>query len=226
MPAGVPATVFLPMDFIQKGKWLWHDLINFVINNTHQVRCCFDGKTFDLSNANGKQVLREYLATICKGLTTVKRDQFIAHTIRELNVEVPEHPTSDYAPMRTDQLLEMSKFNISYGAHTCTHPILTQIPAREALLEIMESKARAEDILMDSISAFAYPNGTRNDFNETIKDQVKVSGFECAMSMIYGLNDRNTDRYELRRVPIGGNSFVRFVQDLSGLVAFRNSLRK
>ena len=119
----------------------------------------------------------------------------------------------------------MSRYGITFGAHTYTHPILTKIPLDEAFQEISRSKNRIENVLQQTTSAFCYPNGKKCDFDENIKAIVKECGFICAMSMIYGINNSNSDRYALRRMAVRG-SFSHFLQDVSGFGALRNKLRE
>jgi peptidoglycan/xylan/chitin deacetylase (PgdA/CDA1 family) len=119
----------------------------------------------------------------------------------------------------------MSKFKVDYGAHTCTHPILTKIDPDEALWEIKKSKERIEEAIQRDIQAFCYPNGKENDFNENIKAMVRKCGFKCAMSMIYGMNNSETDLYALRRMA-DREAFTHFVHDVSGFGELRSSFRK
>ena len=142
-----------------------------------------------------------------------------------MHVTAPDHPTSEYAPLTWTQILEMSKFGVDYGAHTCTHPILTKIDSQEALWEIKESKRRIEELIQRDIWAFCYPNGKKDDFNENIKAMVRECGFKCAMSMIYGMNNSETDPYALRRIA-DRETFIHFVHDISGFGELRSSLRR
>ena len=222
----VPVTIFLAADFINKGMWLWHDLLNFGINNTSRTDFTFDGNFFDLKTYSGRSSLKLFLDKICTSCTTLERDLFIDQVMKELNVSVPPHPTVEYAPLTWNQIREISKSGISYGAHTCTHPILSRIPSHEALREIRESKYRIEAVTQNEVLAFCYPNGTVNDFNEEVKEMVEECGFACAMSMIYGMNNLKTDKYALRRMPANGTSFAHFMHDVSGFGVLRRSLLK
>jgi peptidoglycan/xylan/chitin deacetylase (PgdA/CDA1 family) len=221
-----PATVFLTVDFIDNGMWLWHDLLNYGINSTSRKDITFNGRIFDLTNQVDKSALKLLLDNICTSIGTTERDIFSDHFLKELKVSVPEHPTPDYAPLTWDKIIEMSEFGISYGAHTCTHPILSKIAPHEALKEIRDSKQHLEAVVQKDILAFCYPNGTEKDFNEDIKKMVKECGYFCAMSMIYGMNDLKSDRYALRRMHANSSSFVHFIQDVSGFGLLRRSLRK
>ena len=90
--------------------------------------------------------------------------------------------------------------NISFGAHTVTHPILTRMPFAEAVVEIVASKEIIESKLGRPVRLFAYPNGTRDDFNDQIKQVIREAGFACAVTTIDGSNSIDTDPFEFRRI--------------------------
>jgi peptidoglycan/xylan/chitin deacetylase (PgdA/CDA1 family) len=88
---------------------------------------------------------------------------------------------------------------VEFGAHTLSHPKLTEIDARDARREIVDSKKLIEKKLKRRVSVFAYPYG---DFNGKVKNVVKEAGFSCAVSCISGGNDKNTGIFELRRIGV------------------------
>jgi peptidoglycan/xylan/chitin deacetylase (PgdA/CDA1 family) len=222
----VPATVYLTADFIDKGIWLWHDLLNFGLKNTVLNKFTLNGRSFDLTNISGKSRLKLYLDQVCTSVAPIERDELINQVLEELRVKVPERPTPEYAPLTWNQILEMSKHGISFGSHTCSHPILSKLPTQDALYEIKESKKRLEDFMQREILSFCYPNGKEGDFNEHIKLLVKEAGFAGAMSLIYGMNDLKSDPYELRRMALDGRFYIHFLHDVSGFGELRNSLRR
>jgi len=104
------------------------------------------------------------------------------------------------ATLNWTEIIEMSKRGIHFGAHTITHPILTEIPFNEAKKEIRDSKLKLEEHL-GKISLFAYPRGEKDDFNENIKKVVECH-FSCACTTISGTNNSNTDRFALKRTVV------------------------
>lgn len=83
------------------------------------------------------------------------------------------------------QLRKLSD-DFEIGAHTMTHPRLAQITAREADIEIGESKKYMERLLDKEVSSFCYPGGSRTFLNE---QQVRKYGFKLA---------RTVDRFEFK----------------------------
>jgi len=83
------------------------------------------------------------------------------------------------------------------GAHTCTHPRLTQIPRSAAREEIRTSKFKLEDLFGRPIRHFCYPYG---DWNPAVRDMVVDAGFLTACTTESGLNRRGGDPFRLRRI--------------------------
>jgi peptidoglycan/xylan/chitin deacetylase (PgdA/CDA1 family) len=130
------------------------------------------------------------------------RDDVIQQIMAKLRLR--GEPCSFAQKLSWPEILEMARDNISFGSHTVTHPILTRMPVVDAVREITDSKETIERHLKVPVKLFAYPNGSRTDFNGTIKDILKQIGFCCAVSTLWGANDRDTDAFELRRVRLWG----------------------
>ena len=93
----------------------------------------------------------------------------------------------------------MAAHGIEFGGHTVTHPFLSKLTRPEACWEVSECKRRIEEELQRPAEYFAYPNGREEDFAAFNKDLLRAAGYRAAMTTIWGINDRSTDRMELRR---------------------------
>jgi peptidoglycan/xylan/chitin deacetylase (PgdA/CDA1 family) len=84
----------------------------------------------------------------------------------------------DFLPERMSdtQLRELATRH-EIGAHTLTHPTLTEIPLEQARAEIAGSKAWLEDVLGHSVATFCYPKG-RN--NPALQKLVQDAGYTMA----------------------------------------------
>ena len=91
---------------------------------------------------------------------------------------------------------EMHSYGIVFGAHTMTHPDLTQLPLDKVEQEILASKEIIEDALGMLVSTFAYPYGRYNDL---VREVVKRN-FTCACSDKLGLTRMGSDPYTIERV--------------------------
>jgi len=60
-------------------------------------------------------------------------------------------------------------------------------------------KRRIEVELQGPVGHFAYPNGRDEDFAPWNKEVLRSAGYKAAVTTLWGVNDKSTDRMELRR---------------------------
>ena len=95
-----------------------------------------------------------------------------------------------------NEIQEMHRWGIDFGAHTLTHPDLTRLPRARAEAEICTSKATIEDALGAEVTSFAYPFGrSDSDTREIVR-----RNFACAWSDKLDLLNGRSDLYALERV--------------------------
>jgi len=134
-----------------------------------------------------------------------------------------------YEDMLTlEQIRQMQPHKILFGSHTISHPILTELDKEAAFREIAGSKKELETKLNSTVQFFAYPKGKRYHFNGAIKAFVKEAGYEAAFCTENGYVDKDSDRFEVRRIGIRNVPMFVFKTRLSGIFESRPvySLRK
>jgi peptidoglycan/xylan/chitin deacetylase (PgdA/CDA1 family) len=94
---------------------------------------------------------------------------------------------------------EMQEDGISFGSHSLSHPRLSQIDSDKARFEIRKSKEILQSRLGREIDFFAYPYG---DMNEAVEKMVKEAGYKAAVWAWGGINRKDTNIYQLRRIPV------------------------
>jgi len=85
------------------------------------------------------------------------------------------------------------------GAHTLTHPHLSELPAATAAHELSASKAALEQRLGVAVQSFAYPYG---DLSPETKRLVAAAGFRYAVATDTGGQHLEDDRLQIFRVNI------------------------
>ena len=83
------------------------------------------------------------------------------------------------------------------GSHTCSHPRLTQLNRPQQAREIADSKRRLEDMFGVPVRHFCYPYG---DFSQSVAEVVAEAGYATACTLLGGVNNASTARFELRRI--------------------------
>jgi len=227
----MPATIFVTVGPLDGEVSLW----------TEEIRGALwasSGQALDLQAMGwGAWPLRtdtERLACLyavkhrLKALPDAERQRTLREIIQRLG---SRGKTAVQEQMLTwDMVREMSKRGITIGAHTVSHKILTQIAPQEVDWEIRESKHRIEQRLGEPVRHFAYPNGTRADWDSQIQGAVKQAGFETACTTLRGSNPVGQDAYALRRLeitdagctdPRGRFSAAMFAAQLAGVFGGR-----
>ncbi len=88
---------------------------------------------------------------------------------------------------------------VEIGAHTLTHPVLSDLAPDQQQHEIGGSKRRLEALVGRNITSFAYPYGKKMHYNGDTVKTVRGNGFSCACSNFGGLVTRTSDRFALPR---------------------------
>ena len=101
--------------------------------------------------------------------------------------------------MTVEQLREWHAGGMEVGAHTRTHPRLTQCDEKQLRDEIHGSKAELEDLLALPVSQFCYPYGDQND---RVVAATREAGFNAATTTHRGRAIPGSDPWRLPRIQV------------------------
>ncbi len=119
-----------------------------------------------------------------------------------------------------NEIIEMSEF-IDFQSHTMYHPCLDTCEDEEAFNELSQSKKNIEEKFGFKINAIAFPNG---NFNEKTIALTKEAGYQCSLTVKYGVNNLKSDLYRLKRISMNDtNNHDEFVLRSSGVYGFIKS---
>jgi len=112
---------------------------------------------------------------------------------------------------------------VEFGAHTRTHPDLTEISPEQAGEEIHLSKMELEVGLGVEVHTFAYPYG---HLNHHVKESVRQAGFRYGVALHSGPLAVHEDPLHVRRIVVFPNTTMRrFRRKVSGGYARLSSSR-
>jgi peptidoglycan/xylan/chitin deacetylase (PgdA/CDA1 family) len=100
------------------------------------------------------------------------------------------------------ELGELAAAGMTIGAHTMSHPVLSQLPAESAFAEISESKACLESTLQETVWAFAYPFGDPQSVTPQILDMARAAGYNAAFLNFGGGLGTDLPPYGLPRLHV------------------------
>lgn len=116
------------------------------------------------------------------------------HTVTDPSRRLPPHEGHSMLSWR--EIVEMQQEGIDFGAHTMTHPDLTEVAPDRWEEEIVGSQRIIEDVLGAEVSAFSYPHGR---FNRRIREIVQCH-FACACSVKLNVVTLRSDPHALERI--------------------------
>jgi peptidoglycan/xylan/chitin deacetylase (PgdA/CDA1 family) len=230
---GVPFTIFLTTGLIDRpGAQLWTERLkrsiylcpeDFVVLHLlgREIRC-------SLSSAGEREEAALHLSLLLKRLPIAQRDAAL-----EAVEAVCGRPalTSDergrYEFLTWNQIREMASAGVEFGSHTVQHPILSTLDSETLTSEIAESKRHIETSLKLACQAFAYPNGSSDDYGEREKSALRAAGYRCAVSLRGNINGRRPDLFELDRINIGRRlDDSAFQAEVAGLLGRARAVRR
>lgn len=98
-----------------------------------------------------------------------------------------------------DDLLKLPSEFVTFGSHTVTHPLLTELDEEKAYYEIESSKHTLEQILGTEIKYLAFPHGK---YNQKVSSLCKKAGYERVFSINYDSPYNEFNEYEVGRTCI------------------------
>ena len=202
---GVPATVFIATGYVGSGMPFWWDeLASMVLESkepVHQVAVCGNDsieldwdlpESFDLHPAwrgwdeprTARQ--RAYVKTWARlqRAARAERDRTM-ESLRE-RFQTVQDPLA--IPMSRDEIGDLVGGDIiRIGAHTVSHPALTDLDRAESRREIDESQQYCRGLTPKPVDGFAYPFG---NLDKEVRDDVGAVGLSWACTTEVTFVDR------------------------------------
>jgi hypothetical protein len=191
--------------FLDRRLWLWTDHVSYLCEKTALTALDFAvgavRLTLQFSTPGQRRGSARKVIETVKDLPNQTRIRTLEALAQRLGVALPEQvPDTDLEPLRWDDVRTMARNGIEFGAHTDTHPILSQLenPA-EVRHEMAHSKQRIEQELGSPAIHFCYPNGRPQDYTSATVRCIEELGFRTAVTTIPGINTVSEPRFLLKR---------------------------
>lgn len=121
-------------------------------------------------------------------------------------------------------LQQLAEAGMTLGAHSLSHPVLSQLSSEAAWKEIAESRDALEQILRSKVWALAYPFGDTRSVSQREVKMAQQAGFSCAFLNVGGGFGAETARFAFPRVHVTREmSLAEFEAHVSG---FHGLLRR
>jgi len=213
----------------EERTMLWHEelLLLFLRARAGSFRICGEG--FEIGGVLGAREQRRVLWwNSVKRLSQIdaeSRRSFLlaAHVHfgleRTLDFYLASYAESlrHFCLMTRTELKQLDAAGMTVGAHTLSHPVLSQMLPELAWTEITQSRAQLEAALGKPIWAFAYPFGDAGSVTPRVAAMAKQAGFDAAFMNIGGGLGAQLPPHAIPRVHVNaGMTLSEFEAHVSG----------
>ena len=205
---GLTATFFIATGFLDGGR-MWNDtLIETIRACTLPVLdlSCIGWGRHELGSLQERKQAMVALIEQARYLPAVQRHSMTQHVKQLARAKLP-----DDLMMTSPEVRALHQSGMQIGAHTVTHPILSQLNDAQARHEIQTSQQTLEQLIDARVGLFAYPNGKPEiDYTPRTVAVVRSLGFDAAVSTQWGALGPGSDLFQIRRFTPWDQTRLRF----------------
>ncbi len=183
------ATFFLPTAFIGTGDLPWWDVIAFLVKKTRNESIRLDypeTATFHLNALNRNRTIDQVL-DLFKRPYMDDPQKFLANLAAACGVARPDS-SAERCFLSWEEAREMQANGMTFGSHTHSHPVLSQISRERQKHELQLSRDIIQRELNARIDALAYPVGLPSSFTRETAEAAAETGYSAAFSYYGGFN--------------------------------------
>ena len=207
-----PATLFVVTDFLDGKIWIWTDKARYLLYQTKLDEFNFENLEIKLSDKNSRLNAATKINSKLKKLSNAERDAKIYELAKIVEVELPNLPPKEFAPISWERAREMDKNGVNIESHTVTHPILTNISETDLEFELAKSREVLAEKLQREVKIFCYPNG---NVSPRESEAVSQANYDCAVTTEIRLATAQDKLFLLPRID-AEPEMPRFIQATSG----------
>jgi len=206
------ATIFLATDCLEANKLLWHHLLYYLklkicaerLNPALRMELVSRGiiKNSDLSKAGSSEEEFLRIKEILKdssGLDLEEKFKILETISRNFGIK-DEGQITDGLYLSWEDVVKMSNNHIEFGAHSCSHQVMSRLKTDDIYREISLSKKIIEDKVNQRVLTFAYPFEVAS--NRRVKSALEELDFRFAVTAEKGVNCLGADPYALKRINV------------------------
>jgi peptidoglycan/xylan/chitin deacetylase (PgdA/CDA1 family) len=208
---GVQGVFFLATDLVGSSHVPWWDHIAYLMKTARRRQFCLRYPSellVDFDKNGMDKSLREVL-NLYKSPENTDHKRFISELKEE--AQGSDLPGTLRRFLNWDEAREMASGGMAIGSHTESHHVLSQLRPDQQRQELAQSRAQLRKQLGTEVDALAYPVGAASSFSDQTQQLAQEVGYRAAFSFYGGTNlPRRTQRYDIRRVGVCGQSSPRF----------------
>ena len=199
----IPATIYLIGECVETSDAPWYDRIFVAVDAARGPSLDVELETprhFPLSSPAARASAAWEIVCYLRSIPDVVRRRWCS----DFEARVKLSPERLQGRMLNwEQVREMDKGGVLFGAHTMSHPAVSRLENAELESELVDSKRLLESRLDKPVHDFAYPFGKPQDCGALAEGVLAGCGYQSAVTTIEGFNTATSHPYRLRRVQIG-----------------------
>ena len=210
---GLPGTLFIATQPVRMGGVsLWFARLHHAICLSTCREIQWRGAIYSLRTAAERATASSALQSVLKSLEPVEVNPATDELTRLMGVEDPCTFDNDFATLDASALEALARDGLfDFGAHTCSHPILSRLPASLQRDEIEGSICDLTELTGRTPRFFAYPNGQPSDFTLETEEILAPCGIRAAFSAVERNCTPADARFRLPRWMMGPRDWERKV---------------
>jgi len=214
----IPATIYLIGRCMESGEVPWYDRIFLALKAApgESLRVELGSpREFRISSPSARVSAAWEMVSYLRSVRDTRRQEWCAAFERQIPLPVEE---LEGRMLDWNQVGAMHRAGISFGAHTMSHPVVSQLDPRGLEEELIVCKQVLERGLGARVEHFAYPFGKPEDVSLAAKEILRGAAYRSAVTTNEGFNTTGSDRLRLRRLQIGEDtSLANFAFNVSRL---------
>jgi len=214
----IPATIYLIGRSMESGEAPWYDRVFASLAATRVTSLEVDTnglRQFYLSTPSLRRAAAWEIVCYLRSIPDTERQMWCAEFERRFP---PPSELLEGRMLNWDQVRAMRGAGISFGAHTMTHPSVSQLDSSALQYEIVHCKKLLETELDSPVQDFAYPFGKWSDGSSAAQNLLVQASYRSAVTTIEGFNSSGDSPLMLRRFQISDDaSLPLFAFNLSRL---------
>lgn len=193
----LPATMFVPTAYPDRpDRSLWWDRLHRAFLTSRDE---LHSSPIGALSLRTEEERRQNQRRLQKHIKTMPHKEAM-RAVDEICEELGVEPGNSKSILGWDELRSLSADGLRLGAHSRTHPLLTQLPVDEARKEIVDSCSDMEREIGEVLPTFCYPDGA---YNEGAIGILKQENCALAFTTVHGQNDlEDIDPLRLQRTNI------------------------
>ncbi len=199
----VPFAIYITTNFPDRKAILWWDALEKKILNQDKINFSFNGQKYEFTayTLAEKERLFELLHNQIQTTPATKKTELLKSIFTTEELSEPLHTVLSW-----DEIKQLANEQlVTIGAHTVSHPRLSQLSNEQAEQEITQSIKLIEQHTGKKIKHFAYPFGDTQSFGQREINILKLNNIQTATTTLSKNITRQSLKYPLTlpRIAVG-----------------------